>query len=449
MGGGEMACIYFVGPYKPIMCGIADYTSFITRKSPVGRWGVLSFDLEKYGVPLTADGELTTGRVWYGIPDRRSFSAPMIKDGLNALVAKKEDSVLWFQHEFGIWPDNTKFVDMLRGLDQIKVVSLHTLHFQSSETPCGLRRNEYSFLRLLLPHTDAITVFSDGVYQAVTQAFPEHRDRVHVLRHGIHLNPTIARMSRAEAKVRIHEYLVHESGLDQAYKDSLKQQRVFLDNDTFVIGTTGFITASKGIELLYFAQDLLQQMLPRRRIVAVYAGALREAGSNVDSKYAAKLRTSHNSPGQFFLETYLPEEVLPILLRALDTYFYWPSDCTQSGILAHALGAEATIACRDMEGVGETVKMAGGLACVDFELAIAGLKELVLNPDLRNEISESAVRYAEELSWRNQALEHFKLAERLCHSRVQRLLPTLPLSTRTDAIGKPILTVSGKTPAIV
>jgi len=443
-----MVSIYFVGPYKPIMCGIADYTSFITRKSPVGRWGMLSFNLERYGVPLTTDRELATDRVWYGIPDRRSYSAPMIQDGLSELVTKNEDPILWFQHEFGIWPDNAKFVDMLRNLDQIKVVSLHTLHFQSSETTYGLRRQEYSFLRLLLPHTDAITVFSDGVYQAVTRAFPEHRDKVHVLRHGIHLNPTVARMSRAEAKARIHEYLVYESGLDQAYKDSLRQQRVFLDADTFVIGTTGFITASKGTELLYRAQDLLQQMLPRRRIVAVYAGALREADSSIDSKYAAELRISHNSSGQFFLETYLPEDILPILLRALDIYFYWPSDCTQSGILAHALGAGATIACRDMEGVGETMKMAGGLAFMELEQAIAGLKELVLNPELRNEMSERAVMYAEEFSWRNQALEHFKLAERLCHSRVQRLLPA-SLGTHTDATGEPTLTVSYKTPAIV
>ncbi len=448
-GGGEMTSIYFVGPYKPIMCGIADYTSFIIRKSPVGRWGVLSFDLEKYGVPLAADRDLPTGRVWYGIPDRRSYSAPMIQDGLNELVAKKEDSVLWFQHEFGIWPDNAKFVDMLRDLDQIKVVSLHTLHFQSSETTCGLRRREYSFLRLLLPHTDAITVFSDGVYQTVTQAFPEHRDKIHVLRHGIHLYPIIARMSRAEAKMRIHEYLVGESELDQACKDSLRQQCVFLDTDTIVMGAAGFITASKGTELLYRAQDLLQHMLPRRRIIAVHAGVLRELDNSGDSKFAVGLRIRHNGAGQFFLETYLPEDVLPILLRALDIYFYWPSDCTQSGILAHALGAGATIACRDMEGVGETVKMAGGLACVDFEQAIAGLKELVLNPKLRNEMSERAVRYAEEFSWRNQALEHFELAERLCHSRVQRLLPTLPLGTHTDATGEPALTVSDKIPSAV
>ena len=249
--------------------------------------------------------------------------------------------------------------------------------------------------------------------------------------------------------MRIHKYLVYESGLDQAYKDSLKQQRVFLDADTIVMGAAGFITASKGTELLYRAKDLLQHMLPRKRIVAVYTGALREANSSVDSKFAVGLRTSHNSTGQFFLETYLPEDILPILLRALDIYFYWPNDCTQSGILAHALGAGATITCRDMEGVGETVKMAGGLACADFEQAIASLKELVLYPELRNEMSDRAVRYAEEFSWRNQTLEHFKLAERLCYSRIRRLLPTLPLGTHTDATLEPTFTVPDKTPAIV
>jgi glycosyltransferase involved in cell wall biosynthesis len=373
----------------------------------------------------------------------------MIQVGLNSLVGKNEDFVLWFQHEFGIWQDNAKFVDMLRDLDQIKVVSLHTLHFQSSETTCGLRRQEYSFLRLLLPHTDAITVFSDGVYQAVTQAFPEQRDKVHVLRHGIHLYPKISTMSRADAKIKIHEYLVGESELDQACKDNLRQQRVFLDTDTIVMGTAGFITASKGTELLYRAQDLLQQMLPGKRIVAVHAGTLREISNIGDSKFVVGLRATHSDTGQFFLETYLPEDVLPILLRALDIYFYWPSDCTQSGILAHALGAGATVACRDMEGVGETVKMAGGLACADFEQAITDLKGLVFNPKLRNEMSESAVRFAEELSWKNQASEHFKLAERLCRSRVQRLLIALPLGTHTDAIGKPSLIVSDKIPAII
>ena len=440
-----MAFITFVTPYKPIICGIADYTDFLVRESLPGTCDVLSFNLENYGAPLHNDPPSLTCRVWYGIPGRDNFSASSILEGFRP----HKNHVLWFQHEFGIWPDSARFVDMLRDLDQIKVVSLHSLHFQNSETTYGLRSHEYSFLRSLLPHTDAITVFSDGVYQALNRAFPEHRDKVHVIRHGIHLYPIIARMSRGKAKARIHEYLISESGLDQASKDDLGQQSVFLNPNTIVIGTAGFISASKGIEFLYHAHDLLQQMLPRRKIAAVHIGYLREVDNSADSKFTAELRARRNSPGQFLLETYLPEDILPLMLGALDIYFYWPSDCTQSGILAHALGAGATIACRDMEGVGETVREAGGSAYADFEQAIAGLKELILHLKLRNEMSERAVKYAEEFSWRIQASQHFKLAERLCYSRIQRLHPTLPLGTHTDATGKPAHTVSDETSAIV
>lgn len=419
-----MAFITFITPYKPIICGIADYAGFITRESPPGRWDVLSFNLDNYGMPLSDDRAPLTNPVWYGIPGRDDFSASSILKGLRA----HEDRVLWFQHEFGIWRDSARFVNMLRDLNNTKVVTLHSLHFQSSETSYGLRRQEYSFLRLLLPHTDAITVFSDGVYQAVTSAFPEYSGKVHVLCHGTHLYPEVARMSRADARARIHDYLVGECGLNQASKDSLRQQRVLLDPDMMLIGGSGFISASKGIEFLYHARNALRQMLPRQKIAAVYAGFLRQVDNSTDSKCAAELRTRYNGAGQFFLETYLPADMLPVMLRALDVYFYWPSDCTQSGIVAHALGAGATIACRDLEGVGETVRMAGGLISADFEQLIAGIKELMLHPRLRNEMAERAVRYAEEFSWKNQALKHFELAGQLCRSRrVPRLVTNTPV----------------------
>ncbi|MFC1942441.1 hypothetical protein ACFLWU_04400 [Chloroflexota bacterium] len=46
-------------------------------------------------------------------------------------------------------------------------------------------------------------------------------------------------------------------------------------------------------------------------------------------------------------------------------------------------------------------------------------------------------------------MEHYKLAKRLCYSRVQRLHPTLPVGTHTGATEKPALAVSGKTTAII
>ncbi len=447
-----MAAIYFVGTYKPIMCGIADYTSFIIRRSPVEGRGVISFNLDKYGVPLSPEYQIATTNVWYGIPDRQSFSAAAIQEGLNALGAEKEeDIVLWFQHEFGIWPNDARFVNMPSELEYTKAVSLHTLHFQSSETVWGLRKREYSFLRSLLPQTDAITVFSDGVYQAVIRAFPEYRDKVHVLRHGIHFKPAIAGMSRVEARLQAHEYLISHSELDKESKDFLEQQRIFLDADTFVIGATGFITASKGTQMLYRTQDLLQRMLPEKKIIAVHAGALREADNKVDSKFAAKLKKDSRRSGQLLLETYLPEDVLSLLLRAFDIYFYWPSDCTQSGIMAHAVGAGATIACRDMEGVGETVKMAGGLTFTTPEEAIAGLQELILNPELREEMSQRAINFAEEFTWRKQTMEHFNLAEKLSRNRYQRTLLPLPAGISAGNVGKTSLNgydKSGRAPAM-
>ena len=203
-------------------------------------------------------------------------------------------------------------------------------------------------------------------------------------------------------------------------KNKLRQQRAFLDPDTILIGGTGFITASKGTEILYQARRLLQQMLPRYSIAAVYVGQLREVNNSIDGRVAMDLKAKYNGPGEFFLETYLPQDMLAAMLRALDIYFYWPGDCTQSGIIAHGLGAGATIACRDIEGVGETVRMAGGLTCADFDELILKIRQAIIDSKSRVEIAEMALRYAEEFAWRNQLLSHFQLAEELCSLRARR-----------------------------
>jgi hypothetical protein len=182
-----------------------------------------------------------------------------------------------------------------------------------------------------------------------------------------------------------------------------------------VIGATGFITANKGIELLGKVRNVLQEMMPRERIAAVYIGFLRERDSDMDRACAIWLRETYNDGMQFFLEFYLPIEILPIYMRALDIYFYWPHDCTQSGIIAHALGAGATIACREMEGVGETVRMAGGLTSSSLGQLINGIQELISNPAERYQRSMEAARFAERFSWGNQARQHFDLAETVCY----------------------------------
>jgi len=402
-----MTSVTFVSPYKPIVCGIADYTGFLTREMPAGRYDVLSFNLENYGVTLNNDPISSAESVWYGIPSRYDYCAASILEGLKP----GDDQVLWFQHEFGIWGDDARFVNMLRGIDKPKIVTLHTLHFQSDETLFGLRKREYQFLQALFPNVDAITVFTDGIYHAISHAFPKYSHKVFVLRHGTHLYPEITKMSKLEARARINDYLLGESLLNQNNKDTLREQRVFNNTNILLIGGAGFITANKGIDLIYDACDAVRQMIPEKKIAGVYIGFLREVDKSDDIECVARLNARCNQGNNHFLQTYLPDDMLPLFFRALDIHFYWPSDCTQSGIIAHALGCGATIACRDMEGVGETVKMAGGFTSPDFGKLVSGIKQLVLNAEMRDDLSKKAVNYAEAFCWRKQAIQHFKIAD--------------------------------------
>jgi len=405
-----MVSIYFVGTYKPIVCGIADYTSFVTDELPAGKWSVISFVLKKYGGPLTPDDTAVKGRVWYGIPSRQEFSDSVIMQGLKKLGAKKEDAVLWFQHENGIWPGNIQFTAMLKNLNIPKVVTFHTLHFQSPETPTGLRRNQYDLLKVLLPYVEAITVFSHGVYQAIASAFPEHHDKVYVLKHGIKPYPELSRLSRKEAKEKLNDFLLYESGLARKTKEALHKRRIFLDSDTVVVGQTGFLEPAKNSEFLYVARDNLQKAIPQRRIIAVRIGAPRD---EVQKIYAEKLRRWQNGRNKFLLQVLLPQDILPLAQRAFDVNFYWPYDCTQSGLLSHALGAGAIVACRDLEGVGETVKEAGGIMDTDLKHLLFKITKLILNPALGERIEQRALGYASEFSWKNQARRHWELAERI------------------------------------
>jgi len=395
-----------------MMCGIADYTGYITEESPPKKWGVISFELEGYRGPLIKNSGMPAGQVWYGIPSRTQFSASAILKGIERLGGGGGDPVLWFQHEFGIWRDSQKFVTMLKGLHLLKIVTFHSLHFQSAETPSGLRKEEYELLRVLLPHIDAITVFSHGVHRAITLAFPSYRKKVHKLKHGVLLYPEATRLKQKEAREKLSDFLL-ESDLEPVIKEKLNRGRVFLDSDAVIIGQTGFLDPGKHSELLYTARDRLQRMIPHKRIIAVRIGGTRES---TQKTYAEELRREHNGINEFLLELWLPERMLPIAQRAFDINFYWPRDCSQSGILAHALGAGAIIAGRDLEGVGETLKEAGALVDTDLRRLLMKVKDVILNPELNEKIEEKALKYAAKFSWKNQARRHYELAERVSAS---------------------------------
>lgn len=279
---------------------------------------------------------------------------------------------------------------------------------------------------------DAITVFSRGVYGAVISAFPQYSQKVHLIKHGIHSYPEISRLSRKKAKEKFNDYLLYESDLDLKTKEALHEQRIFTDPSTVVVGQTGFLTHSKNSKLLlYYIRNSLQQCIPNKRIAVVRIGKARDESQNI---YSEKLRRMCNGIDKFLCKIWLDSEILPLAQRAFDINFCWPSDCTQSGVLAHALGAGAVIAGRDLEGVGETLKEAGELVDIDLNNLLLKMSDLILNPELVEMIEERALNYANEFSWENQSRRHYELIEHILSSILTRSATFSPLPIEAMSI---------------
>ncbi|MFO8011096.1 MAG: hypothetical protein R6U89_09850 [Dehalococcoidia bacterium] len=410
-----MSSIIFLGTYKPMVCGIGDYTSFITPQLTDIDWGVISFDTSGYIGSLSGDTSVPDDRVWYGIPSQCEYSTGIIRSGVRGLgTCCAGDAILWFQHEHGIWHDDQRFINTLRGLSRPKVVTLHTVHFQSADTASGLRQNQYEFLAELLPNVDAVTVFSLGVYKAVTTAFPEYRSKVFSLRHGVHSYPDVARMTRREAREKLSDFLLYESDLSAGAKKDIYRQRLLMDPEKIIIGQAGFLDPSKQSEMLFQVGDELKRMMPGAKITSVRIGGVRESSQE---RYAAQLRSRHDGENRFLLEVLLPRDMLPVAQKAFDMNYYWPKDCTQSGALAHALGAGGVIAGRDLEGVGETLGDAGQMVEKDFNRLLLKMRDALVDHDLAEQMRESALRYAAEYSWKKQAAIHCEIADSLVNRK--------------------------------
>jgi glycosyltransferase involved in cell wall biosynthesis len=412
--------INFVSTFPPIMCGIGTYMRYLVSAAGMN-WKVVSYNLDTCG-SRTAESER-------GAQERVSYVIPNSFDRFDSMVLeeiKNANGVVWIQHSFGLWKNDENFVQSIKGLkkeDKIVIVSLHTVHFQSRDTKFGLAWHEYKFLKEILPVADAITLFSLGAYNSVVKAFPNYRQKISLIRHGTHLHPDI---TLRESRRRFFDYLVNAPDIPTKEKMWLKRRRQeFFDERTVIIGDFGFIGPWKGQNKLYSFRKSLQERLPEHKVIALCVGALRQQVED-ERLVSRELASIHDSQNNFYFEAYLPEDIFPLAFKAMDANILWPEEATQSGRLAHAMGVGAYTVGKDLEGIGETLRLSGCPVANDGNDLLNVVERLVRCPDLRIKLEKSVRKYAEKYSWRNQALKHYRLAEAILSSK------QLPLLDRQD-----------------
>jgi len=420
---GNKPLISFFSTFPPVVCGIADYTRYLVSQMPKESWRVTSFNID--GSFAAREAFSFKGRVSYEL----SLNDLYLPFSLGGDVA-------WFQHTFGIWGKDplcfVRFLEDAKEKDKKVVASFHTVHFESPETESGLRWEEEEFLAKVLPLLDAATVFTEGAYRAVVRRFPQHQDRVVLLRHGVHLYP---RWGQKRAKETLVRYLMRRPHIPlQKKRDLHRVYHHFFSPRTVTLGTVGFVSASKALSDLHRLREAVQKRLPRHRVLSLVIGSPRLAEDKTKVKYTRILReleSLHDGETNLFFEHYLAEDLLPIAFKALDFSVFWCTSATQSGRISHAQGAGACIIGRKLEGVGETLELSGLPTGRTLEELADIIQKFTLHPELKEKALTSSRRYAHAYCYRAQARKHLLLAKSLLADRKLPLLDLVPRAERS------------------
>ncbi|MEW6481962.1 MAG: hypothetical protein AB1397_03005 [bacterium] len=401
--------INFVSTFPPIMCGIGSYTKYLVSKMPKNCWRVTSLALDGFSkTSFKLDKRAT-----YTI----SLSNPKLPPSL-------DEEVLWFEHAFGMWGrESPSFIKLVKEAKEKKkkvIATLHTIHFQSDETPQGLQQKEKRLLEELLPSIDVATVFTNGAYEAVIETFPEYKDKVVVLRHGVFLYPEV---NKEEARKKLLRYLMNIASISQAQIKSWES--LFFSKKIILLGSFGFITKDKDPLKLYSLGEILQKRLPNYKVVVIYMGEIQKRKDKKIEEslpILERLKSIHDGKRNLFFEDYIPESILPFVLQALDFAVFWCHNASQSGRMAHAQGAGAFVVGRDIEGIGETLRLSGLPSSDTLEGLAEKIALLTLNHKLKQKMLRSSLDYAQKFSYKVQAKKHLLLEEAV---RAERELPIL------------------------
>ncbi|MHA2010188.1 MAG: hypothetical protein ACXACO_21080 [Promethearchaeota archaeon] len=413
-----MTKIIFMSAFPPMIHGIGSYTKYLMDAlyEKGCDCAIISFDPYACEFPIMKEKKVECEYpVLYTMPSCNDYNFNLIFDSLTNLYKNGDNYVLWIQQGDSFWRNRLKFVKMLKFFKKKKVkniiVTHHTLNFQSPETRYGLKKWQYELLKNELSYIDVNTVFTNGVYMAISKAFPEYRDKIVLIRHGV---PSYPRISQKNAKKEIISWLESKNELKKDWQKSVEDlnSKIF-ERIAITFGDVGFIDNRKLSTNIYSTIKLFQKKFPNKNIIGLYIGTLSFL-SRQKISYLQRLKNLHNPENNFyFFETYVPERLFAKSLRILDIIYMWQKDCRQSGKLAHALGIGAYVIGRKLEGVGETLKMCGYPALNTYKDFLNEIERVIANSESKDLMKKRASKYARTYNWENQALKHIELAESL------------------------------------
>jgi glycosyltransferase involved in cell wall biosynthesis len=377
--------VAFIGSYLPRQCGIATFTSDLSRSIAA------EFpQINTFAVPITdtTEGYDYPPEVRFEMIEQELASYRRAADFLNV----NSIDLVCLQHEYGIFggPAGSHILRLLRELRMPVVTTLHTV---LKDPDANQRRVTMELTRL----SDRLVVMSPHSRTFLQEIYQVPREKIDLIPHGIPDVPFVD---------------------PNFYKDK------FGVEGKQVLLTFGLLSANKGIEYVIQAMPKILERYPN--VVYLVLGAthpnvVRQEGEGYRLRLHRLAREKGVSANVIFHDRFVSQEELIEFIGAADIYLtpYMNEAQSTSGTLAYAVGAGKAVVSTPYWYAKELLAEERGVT-VPFQNADA-IAETVISL-LENEAERHAMRkraymQGRSMTWAEVAKRYVESFERAREER--------------------------------
>lgn len=380
--------ILFITSFPPRECGIATYSQDLIKSlnnkfenSFKIRICALESNIEKHEYPE---------RVKYILNTDQEDAFHNISKRINA-----NDSIqmVLLQHEFGLFKKNEEALkQFIKAIDKPTIVVFHTVLPNPNEF---LKANTQSIAQLV----HSIIVMTHSAATILRNEYGVAPEKITVIPHGTHLVPH-----------------TDKELLKEEYKLSGRK----------ILSTFGLLSSGKGIETTL---DAMPAIIKKNKDVLfliigkTHPSVAKEEGEKYREMLESKIKTLRLENHVLLINSFLPLTQLLDFLQLTDIYLFTSKDPNQavSGTFSYALSCGCPIISTPIPHACEVLSKGAG-DIVDFgdsEQLAQKVNRLLINKQLRKNMSLNGLHKITPTAWENSAIAHALLFEKTVNEKLK------------------------------
>lgn len=402
--------VFIITSYPPRECGIATFTRDLYdalqdkfSNSYTISIGALVVNDEEDTYPTEVKKTLNTN----------SFASyNELAEWINNNDAIK---LVQIQHEFGLYggEDGCYILELLSNIYKPIVTTMHTILPEPTQS-------QKKLIQSIAFYSDELVVMTNSSKNILVNNYQISDEKITVIHHGTHL------ISNQTAK---------------------SNQLIDFLKDRIVLATFGLLSSGKSIETGLQAISLLIKEFPTITYLIIgktHPTVVKNEGE-IYRTYLEKLITElHLEKNVVFINEYVSLKHILIYLQRTDIYLFTSKDPNQavSGTLAYAMSCACPIISTPIPHAKEFLDGAGiTFDFQDYNQLAAAINFLLLQPDLRKNMSLNSLHKITPTAWQNVAIAHALLFNKLIYDKEYLLKYNIPpisllhVKNMTTAIG--------------